>query len=210
MSDQEISEESVDQRKDELLIALEDLILNEGFARVTVSHMAAKLRCSRRTLYELAPSKKQLVLLVIGRLFENVRVAGRQAILEIDDPADQLFEYLQVGINTAKRLSPMLVYDIDKWPPSRNIWQEHMSLRVEGMKEIVQRGIAQGKFRGVHAHLVAEIMFASIARIREPDFYKNTEMTLSDAFTELYGIILHALQYRGEEKEPDKILASRA
>jgi AcrR family transcriptional regulator len=185
--------ETTDTRTRELLDALEEIILTEGFARLTVGEMAAQLRCSRRTIYELAKSKNDLVLLVLERFFRGVRTSAEQAIVGVDDPARRIYEYLQVGVKAAHRFSSILVKDIDKWPPSRRVWEEHIRARVDGLRQLVEDGIRQGAFRDVHAELVAETMFASINRIREPSFYNNTNLTISDAFREFYGMILHAL-----------------
>ena len=50
---------NLNKRSAETLIALEALILSEGFSSLSVSDIASKLKCSKRTLYELAPSKKK-------------------------------------------------------------------------------------------------------------------------------------------------------
>ena len=55
------------KRGSELLDALEDMVLREGFASLGVSAIANRLSCSKRTLYDLAPSKRELVLLVLDR-----------------------------------------------------------------------------------------------------------------------------------------------
>ena len=48
-------------RREELLDELMELLLTEGFAGFTLDDLAARLRCSKRTLYALAASKEQLV-----------------------------------------------------------------------------------------------------------------------------------------------------
>jgi AcrR family transcriptional regulator len=191
--------EATDTRTSELLDSLEEIVLTEGFARLTVGEMASQLRCSRRTIYELAKSKNELVLLVLERFFRKVRTDAEQAIADIDDPARRIYEYLQVGVKAAHRFSPILVRDIDKWPPSRRVWEEHIRARVDGLRQLVEDGIRQGVFRDVHAELVAETMFASINRIREPSFYNTTNLTIYDAFREFYGMILHALDKTGDK-----------
>ena len=55
--------------------------------------------CSRRTLYELAPSKEQLQLVVLDRLLQRI---GRQALaaVALDGPViDQLRQYVTSGID---------------------------------------------------------------------------------------------------------------
>jgi AcrR family transcriptional regulator len=185
-----------------MLDALQDVILKEGFANLTVGDLAARLRCSRRTLYELAPSKHDLVLLILRRFFKQVREEAYGAVNEKDDPGRQIFEYMHVGVDAAMRMSPVAVADIDRWAPANRLWQEHISLRVKGLRELVQKGIDAGLFRGVQVHLVAEVMFASWLRIREADFYVHQNISLADAFRELTRLLLHGLLHRGADDKP--------
>ncbi len=46
------------ERQRQLLAALENVYLCEGYRSLTVSDLAEKLKCSKRSLYELAPSKQ--------------------------------------------------------------------------------------------------------------------------------------------------------
>jgi AcrR family transcriptional regulator len=192
-----------------MMDALQDVIMQEGFANLTVGDLAARLRCSRRTLYELAPSKHDLVLLILRRFFKQVRDEAHGAVREQDDPGRQIFKYMQVGVDAAMRMSPVAVADIDRWAPANRVWQEHITLRVKGLRELVQKGTDAGLFRGVHAHLVAEVMFASWLRIREADFYVRQNISLADAFRELTRLLLHGLLHRGADDKPRVARASR-
>ena len=57
-------ETELTERQRNLLSGLGKLF-NKGFAHLTMAEIAKKLNCSLRTLYSLAPSKEQLVLIVI-------------------------------------------------------------------------------------------------------------------------------------------------
>ncbi len=193
---------SIPDRADQLLDAIEDIFLESGFATLTVGDLAARLRCSRRTIYELAPSKNDLVLMVLRRFFANVRRHAEELLSSDVEPARRLFEYMQVGVGYAVRMSPVLVADVDRWPPAAKIWQEHMRLRVGVLRKLVQQGVDAGVFRGVHAHLVAEIIFASWLRIREPGFYLRETLTIAEAFDELARLLLHGLVHREHNPAP--------
>ena len=67
------------EREGHLLEGLEEIFLQEGFRRVAVGELAARLHCSRATLYALAPSKERLFLLVLERLLARIRGMGRAA-----------------------------------------------------------------------------------------------------------------------------------
>ena len=51
-----------------------------GFATLTMAELAARLNCSLRTLYALAPSRDELVLVVVDRNLWRVGRAARDAV----------------------------------------------------------------------------------------------------------------------------------
>ena len=73
-------------RQREVLDGLGHLFDN-GFAELTMAGIAAHVGCSLSTLYDLAPSRDELVLTVIDR---NLRRIGRQAIGAIDPDTEPL------------------------------------------------------------------------------------------------------------------------
>ena len=181
------------KREAELWATLQHIILSDGFARLSVSEMAQRLGCSKRTIYELAPTKNDLVLRVITMFFEQLRAEADVESMSDDDPAVQIFEYLQVGVRAAQRLGPIAIADIDKWEPARRIWQEHIRLRVEGLRNLIERGVETGNFRDINPALVAEMVFAGLSRLREPDFYRSTGISAPEAFEQYYKMLLYAL-----------------
>ena len=64
-------------RRTELFEELTALLIAEGFAAFTLDDLAARLRCSKRTLYGLAGSKEQLVRAAVVHFFrfEKGRIA---------------------------------------------------------------------------------------------------------------------------------------
>lgn len=169
------------------------MVLREGFASLGVSEIANRLSCSKRTLYDLAPSKRELVLIVLDRFFGRIRRDAALAIETAGDPQQRIYAYLQAGVRAAENLNPAAVADIHRWPPARALWQEHVRLRVEGLSRLIDSGTRAGVFRKIPPAFVAEVVFASINRLREPDFYDSTDLTISEAFDELYGMLLAAL-----------------
>ena len=134
--------EAVTGRNVEILNALETLILAKGFSQLSVSEIAARLKCSKRTIYQVAPSKTMLVLNVVERFFNRVRREGDQLFEKESEPERQVYEYLQVGAHAAERLSQAVVADIYEWEPARVLWQEHINQRVEGLCRIIDEGLS--------------------------------------------------------------------
>ena len=95
------AEERLGPRHRQVLDQLERLFLEEGFGGISVRELAASVGCSRRTLYELAPSKDELVLVVLDRFLHRV---GRTALDAIDREqpyADRIRSYFRGEIGRA-------------------------------------------------------------------------------------------------------------
>ena len=69
-------------RHQELFDALVALFLAEGFARSTLDDLAARLRCSKSTLYQLARSKDELVRAVAVHFFREATAGSRRRVDE--------------------------------------------------------------------------------------------------------------------------------
>ena len=55
----------------QLLDELIELFLAEGFLELGVGDLAARLRCSRTTIYQVADSKEQIVLAAVRGFFRR-------------------------------------------------------------------------------------------------------------------------------------------
>ncbi|MGD9601143.1 MAG: TetR/AcrR family transcriptional regulator [Gammaproteobacteria bacterium] len=176
-----------------LLPMIEEIILHEGFSRLSVSELAERLCCSKRTLYELAPSKNELVLRILNAFFLRIRTDASTAAAAQSSSQQGLHDYLQVGVRAAQRLSQVTVTDIQQWAPALEVWRDHVRLRVQGFCVLLEQGIRAGEFRNVRPVLVAEIVFASLSRILQPEFYSTTRISISEAFHEYYALLMAAI-----------------
>jgi len=179
--------------REALLDALEVRFLEVGLRATTIGELAAGLRCSRRTLYELAPSKEELFLLVIRRWLERVRQRGWQGALAHETPQGRIEAFLRPGVTETTRASAAFVADVQSYEPARTLLASHQRERVRFLRDLIEDGIAKGSFRPLHAQLVAEAMLLSITRIDDPAFLAEARLGFSDAFGELYELLLHGL-----------------
>src|SRR3954451_4534442 len=100
-------------RQVEILDTLQALFLAEGFRHLTIGDLVDRLRCSRRTLYSLAPSKEELVLVVIGRLLNEMGIEARARAMAFDDPGDAIAAYLQTAITTFEPATTAFTEDLE-------------------------------------------------------------------------------------------------
>lgn len=200
------SSELSDRARD-LLDAIERLIVEEGFASLTVGDLAARLKCSRSTLYSLAPSKDELVLVVVDRRLRRIGRIKQERLGELTDPVDKLQVLIASEHLHLQRTSLRFSEDVARTPAVQRLIADHVRYGVAQLRDVVDEGIATGRFRSVHSRVVAEIIDVGLERIQRPELLRETGLTFDDAATELTELLLSGLV---AESAPARQRRSRA
>jgi AcrR family transcriptional regulator len=192
-------------RSQTLIAQLEKLFLEEGFRDLTVDEIAARLSCSKRSLYQIAPSKLEIFLRILDQFLDRIRRMGNRAVLEHDDPAARLAAYMEPGYIETKRASRRFVEDIQASKAALQLLEAHQRERMNTLRDIVDDGIRRDQFRKVNSLLVAEAYLAAIAKIDDPEFLRRAGLGFSEAFAELYQLIAYGVfRSAPEAKKPAK------
>ena len=69
-------------------------LLEKGVPDLTMSEIASKLKISLRTLYEIAPSKDQLILMTMDKILVKLGKHALDSVSEIQSPIEKLEQYL--------------------------------------------------------------------------------------------------------------------
>lgn len=177
----------------EILDQIETIFVDEGFHHLTVSELAARLHCSRRTLYELAQSRDELALIVLDRRLRRTGRQARQQLLEVTDPADLFSAFLTVPFQALHLHSVRFSADIARQPAIARLMASHIRYYMAILREILDEGVRAGHLRPFHTGVVAEVVDAAMGRLWQPDFLASTGLTYEEAVTELSAIIRTAL-----------------
>lgn len=187
------AEQRLGPRHREVLDELESLFLQEGFSGYSVRELAAHVGCSRRTLYELAPSKDELVLIVFDRFLHRV---GRAALESIDDTtsyATQIRAYFQGGLEL-QRISQVFGEDLADDPAARRLFDRHYGYVMAVVEELVEQGVAAGEFRPVTPRIVAGMLAGGAQLFNQPDVLAESGIELASATDELLDLVTRSLQ----------------
>jgi AcrR family transcriptional regulator len=186
------AEQELGVRHREVLDQLEGSFLADGFSGRSVRELAAHVGCSRRTLYELAPSKEQLVLLVLDRFLHRV---GRAALDNIDpgaSHADQIRAYF-TGAVELQRLTHVFAEDLADEPAARRLFDRHFEFVMSVTAGIVRRGVAAGEFRPVSPSVVAGVLAGSALYFNQSGFLAEAELDHDAAVDELLELVTRSL-----------------
>lgn len=184
---------SLRPRQREILDELDAILVEEGFAQLTIGALAARLRCSRRALYELAPTKDELVLVVLDRRLRRTGAFAAQALAKVDDAADRLEAFLLAGSSELKRTTLRFREDVARFPGARRLIAAHYRYATALVGEMIDAGIELGRFRPVQSRIVAEIIDAALERLQDPEILREQDLSFEEAAAELTMLLRNGL-----------------
>jgi AcrR family transcriptional regulator len=187
------AEQQLGPRHREVLDQLETLFLQEGFSGFSVRELAAHVGCSRRTLYEVAPSKDELVLIVFDRFLHRVGRAALESIDESASHAEQIRAYFLGGLEL-QRITLVFGEDLADEPAARRLFDRHYGYVMAVVGELVKRGIERGEFRSVTPAVVAGMLTAGAQLFNQPEVVAENGLDMAAATDELLDLVIRALQ----------------
>jgi AcrR family transcriptional regulator len=186
-------------RREQLFDELVALLLAEGFAHLTLDDIAARLRCSKRTLYALAGSKEQLVRAAVVRFFRLATEQVETALKSAGGAADRVGDYLRAVAEQLAPASPRFFDDVAAFPPADEVYRRNTRIAAGRVRELIDEGVASGVFRDVHAAFVADVVAGVMVRIQRRELEASTGLGDAEAYANLAELVLHGLGVPGRK-----------
>lgn len=180
--------------REELLDDLVALFLAEGFSHLTLAQLAARLRCSKTTLYGLGRSKEQLTANALKQFFRLAADAVEARTAAASDPADRIATYLGAVADQLRPASAAFIADLATQPFAREIYERNTELAARRVSELIADGVRSGDFRDVHASFVADTVAAAMQRIQTGQVLAATGLRDADAYDELAALVLDGIR----------------
>jgi len=134
------TERRLTARQRQVLDELETLLADEALAALTMAGIAARLNCSLRTLYEIAPSKDELVLTVVDRRLNRI---GRTAIAALDvsmSPLQALRAYLRAAHEAVQPTTASFAPAFAGVPGAKRLLDAHQGYVEAVTQSLLDRG----------------------------------------------------------------------
>ena len=183
-------------RREQLFDQLVALLLAEGFAGMTLDELAARLRCSKRTLYALAGSKEQLVRTAVVHFFRAATARVETALAGQAEPADRVVGYLRAVAAELAPASPAFFTDLAGFPPAGEVYERNTRIAAQRVSELIDEGVARGAFREVNPAFVADAVASVMVRIQRRQVADATGLADAQAYQQLAELVLHGLGVR--------------
>jgi AcrR family transcriptional regulator len=204
---------SLSPRAETLLDELEELFLTEGFRDLSIASLATQLRTSRRTFYELAPSRDELVLVVLDRIMHRMGKEAHDRLTGVADPLDRIEEYFAAAATGLRRMSLRFTEDVERQPSAQRLLADHYRYAAALMQEVVEEAIETGRARRCNPHFVAEAIDAIIVRLHDPEYRQRSPLSVEESLYEAQRFVRAALELPGapasrRPKSPHVVLAA--
>lgn len=168
-------------------------LLETGIANLTMSDIASHLKVSLRTLYEIAPSKEDLITTTMDRILTNI---GREALSNMKDvksPLERLRIYMRIGNEAAGPKLQKFDGDLDKIKGAKEMIDFHQNYFISFIKSLLDEAQAANEIREIDTQAVA-ITLGGIAReLSIPDNKKSLEDLPEKSSNMVTDLILESL-----------------
>jgi AcrR family transcriptional regulator len=184
------------QRSAELWEQIDAIVLREGFVDLNMDDLAARLHCSKSTLYSVAGTKQDLVRSVVKRFFELATARIEESTAAEPDFRRKVKVYLRGVGREMGRHSPAFYDDMVADQHAADIYSVNSAAAARRVKEIIDSGVRAGQFRAVDAAFASELVVLAIDGVRSGRLLRRTGLTAGEAFGEIADILLDGLQYQ--------------
>ena len=150
-----------------LLDRLEELFLAGGFGSFTIAKLAAGVGCSRRTLYELAPSRSSWCWSCSTASF--VARGGLRWARSITAPRSSSNSVSMQPVGSTSEFRAEAYDDLADDPAARRLLDRHYRFGMKVIERLVTLGIERGEFRPVNPSVVAATIAGAGLYLNQPE-----------------------------------------
>jgi AcrR family transcriptional regulator len=153
---------SLTARQAELLDEIEALYLAEGFSRHTLDALAMELRCSKMTLYTLAPSREQLAVAVLRRFFDGVAADVVREVRLARDAAAKIETAVRTTAARLLEMSDTCFHELIGFEPTRVVYEQFARGRAVELASLLDDAGAPGTVPGTFTAEIVKLALDSL------------------------------------------------
>jgi AcrR family transcriptional regulator len=139
-------------------------VFDDGFAHLTMADLAARLGCSLRSLYQLASSRDELLLVVVDRNLWRVGRAAQQVIVPGGSPLATVGTYLKAANDAVSRTTDQFARDMASLPAAVELQRGHENYLVDVTERLLDLAVSAGEIADIDTRVVARAA-ASMGRL---------------------------------------------
>lgn len=169
-------------------------MFDDGFADLTMAGLASRLNCSLRTLYALAPSRDELVLIVVDRNLWRIGRGARDAIAPDMAPLDAVRSYLHAATVAVSGTTEAFARDLATVPAARRLSAGHDEYLCNVIRTLLDLAVERGDIADLDTAAVARVLAGLGTDLTRPDVIGTLRSSPKDAADAVVDLILGGLE----------------
>lgn len=178
-------------------------VFDKGFNHLTMADLASRMGCSLRTLYGLADSRDELVLLVVDRNLWRVGRTATNAVVPGMTPLEAIRDYLTASHMAVADTTPEFAHDCAALTATRELNRAHATYLMHVTRSLLDAAAEQGEIGAtVDTAAVARVVAGLGAHFASPSTLPTINTSPKEAADGLLAIILSGLASSRDSKGP--------
>jgi AcrR family transcriptional regulator len=196
-----VKERALPKRLERIIEEAEALFVEEGFLHLGTMELARRLRCSKRALYSIAPTREKFFELILERHLSRMNSEMVAAAKAAPNCIAALCAPMETAIAAFGNESNRFNNDFKSFPAGLRVLRRTDKQRMRLTEESIAQGVRLGAFRKVDPHLVAAALQAAAMRVTDPQFLSESTMTWAQALREVFRLFFQGLLHSREAEE---------
>lgn len=163
--------------------------------RFTMDDLSAKLRISKRTLYEQIGNKEDVIRLLVQEAFSSIREQERAILSDASlDIVKKIKRFLQVMPTFSAALDYRRVHELEKMYPL--LFAEvttHLQAGWESVLQLIEEGIRLNLIKPVDPLVLKEILLSIMDRMLKDRFLLEANMTYDEVLEATIEILFNGI-----------------
>jgi AcrR family transcriptional regulator len=196
-----VQDRPLPKRLERVIEEAEALFVDEGFLHFGTMELARRLRCSKRALYSIAPTREKFFELILERHLARLNREMSAAAKAAPNCIAALCAPMETAIALLGNESNRFNNDLKSFPAGMRVLRRTEKQRIRLTEETVAQGVRIGAFRKVDPHLVAAALQAAALRVTDPQFLSESTMTWAQALREIFRLFFQGLLQSRDAEE---------
>ena len=172
------------------------VLFADGFKHLTMAEIASALNCSLRTLYTVAKSREDLVLIVVDRNLWAIGRDARDAIVPDMEPLDAIRAYLRVANVAVASITEAFANDTDSTPAAQALHAAHNAYLASVTQALLNEAVRRGAIARCDTAAVSKIIAGLGQQFASAEMIATLRSSPKKAADDMVDVILLGLEAR--------------
>lgn len=167
-----------------LMDGITEILLTDGLKATTMDDVAAKLKISKRTLYELFSSKANMVQLALNNLHKQLLETNMQIMQESGNVIETLLKGFIHYRSVMKHINADFFKDLDEsYPTERSNCADSKEVYYNNFVNILNSGVEQGYIRNeINFHVCCRMVGVQMESLKRMENIFPPDISLLEVY----------------------------